>query len=121
MMLHYDVFIVDIHVLYEVETECHDFSSILVYFQMSKETIYLTSILALLRYIMSEKCSTYFKKFKNLIRNASVTQPKTGNIQGLIFTVESFMEPYVIQYQIQQFISHVLVMTKYYTIRRYRT
>jgi len=86
-----------------------------MYYQIGKETIDLNFKLALICYIMSKECLKYFRNFKHL-KKICVKQHKVGGIRGLIIIIESFMNKYDIQYHIQQFLFHVLVIIKSYTL-----
>lgn len=76
--------------------------------------------LALVYYVMTKECSSYFKKFEHLITRMFIRHCKTGDIQGLVMIIESFIDSYVMQYHIQQFTSYLLVIIKYYTIIIYK-
>jgi len=114
MIYDVNVFIVDTHVLLEIKNESNNVSCTLVYYQIGKESMYLNSNLALIYHIISKRCSQYFSDIE-YIAKTQVMLREAGGIRGLIIAIESFMDPYVIQRHIRQFISHILVIIKRYT------
>jgi len=113
-MIFYDVYIVDTHVLFEVKsTSGSNISCTLVFYQVGKESIHLNSNLSLIYYIISKRYLQYFKNIEN-IHKTYVTLHE-GDTRGLIIAIESLMDPYIIQYHIQQFISYILVIIKRFT------
>jgi len=113
-MIFYDVYIVDTHVLFEVESKSsHNVSCTLVFYQVEKKSMYLNSNLSLIYYIISKRCPQYFKNIE-YIDKTYVTLHE-GVLRGLIIAIESFTDPYIIQRRIQQFISYILVIIKRFT------
>jgi len=113
-MIFCNVYIVDTHVLFEVESESdHNVSCTLVYYQVGKESIYLNSNLALIYYIILKRCSQYFNNIEYIDKTYVILHE--GRTRGLIIAIESFTDPYVIQHHIQQFISHILVIIERFT------
>jgi len=113
-MIFYDVYIIDTHVLFEVESKSdHNVSCTLVHYQVGKESIYLNSNLSLIHYIMSKNYPQYFNNIE-YIDETYVTLHE-GVTRGLIIVIESFTDPYIIQRHIQQFISYILVIIKRFT------
>jgi len=110
-MIFYDVYIVDTHVLFEVESESgHNVSCTLVYYQVGKKTIDSNLNLSLIYYIISKRYPQYFNNIE-YIDKTYVTLHE-GGTRGLIIAIESFTDPYIIQRHIQEFISYILVIIK---------
>ncbi|XP_071570318.1 insulin-degrading enzyme-like isoform X2 [Temnothorax nylanderi] len=107
----------DTHFLYEVEHKSlhDDVSCTLVYYQIKDLNL---SKLALVYHIMARRSLKFFKDIQHIHKIYMHVRTATG-VQGLQIVIDAFMDPYVVQYHIKQFISSTMVIIKCYTIIMY--
>ncbi|XP_077263218.1 insulin-degrading enzyme-like [Temnothorax americanus] len=101
----------DTHFLYEVEhnnKSLHDVSCTLVYYQIEETNL---SKLALVYHIMAKRSLKFFEDIQHIHKIYMCVCTATG-VQGFQIVIDAFIDPYVVQYHIEQFISSTMKYIK---------
>ncbi|XP_024872366.1 uncharacterized protein LOC112454944 [Temnothorax curvispinosus] len=101
----------DTHFLYEVEhnnKSLHDVSCTVVYYQIEETNL---SKLALVYHIMAKRSLKFFEDIQHIHKIYMCVRTATG-VQGLQIVIDAFIDPYAVQYHIEQFISSTMKYIK---------